>query len=117
MIMNCPVELPDETMVMSNNNDNNVLHETYRSMADDKRVNADTGVTDASRIPVKICDSSRTTDRLQECVGNATIYGRPNNLMRTPKAFQVYPGLTTRRKKTRSGPLTWGRTSQLIAAK
>jgi hypothetical protein len=98
MIMNCPENIPDETLTM------NKMEENIKNKLDTKDINS------ASKLPVKIRGDKQTTDRLQECVGDAPIKRGPNRPKEGPKkvTFQL---------EARSGPLTWRRASVPIAAK
>jgi hypothetical protein len=122
MIMNCPVDVPDETIMMGDKTTNGILRKSShdndgsaeKSIKNKKDVKFDIrDVNNASEIPVKIRESVRTTERLQECVGDAPLVKRSGRR----EAFQVEPPVATQMWRARSEPLTWGRTSLPIAAK
>jgi hypothetical protein len=94
MIMNCPVDLPDETLVRHGAD---VLKKVRFS--DEVMAPKISGVTDearGSKIPVQV-GKAKPTKRLQECVGDPTVFG-----------FQVEP-----KPRTAS---TWWRTRGMAPA-
>lgn len=79
MMMNCPIDLPDETIVSRAppSMKATVQQEGWIARSSDNNKGSDTAKTpsvNATKRPVRICDAKHAS-RLQECVGSASIYG------------------------------------------